>query len=224
MDDKWSIKAMHRLILNSATYRQSSAVTHAKEAAADPENRMLWRFNRQRLEGEVIRDTVLSVSGRLNPDHGGPPVFPPLPDGLAKAQAVHNVDMWDTSPESDARKRSIYIYQRRALNFPFLDIFDAPVFNVSCDRRKVSLTPLQALAMYDSGFVNDEARYFAERLRKESDAGSVINRAFELALGRLPAPEEVQRARKFLAGAAPDEALTQLCRVLMNTNEFLYVD
>ena len=129
VEEKWSIKAMHRLMLTSSTYRQSSQNIDAKAMQTDPDNRLLWRFNRLRLEGEVIRDSVLAVSGRLNPERGGPPVFPPLPKGLDEAQKVQGINTWETSNGPDGRKRSVYVFQRRSLNLPLLETFDAPVFN-----------------------------------------------------------------------------------------------
>ncbi len=223
VEEKWSVKAMHRLILNSAAYRQSSMEVEPKAAQADPDDRLLWRFSRLRLEGEAIRDSVLSVSGELNPAHGGPPVYPPLPKGLD--EKVQSVDTWETSTGADARRRSIYIFQRRAQYVPFLETFDAPVFSSTCERRRNSITALQALSMYDSDFVNQEAPHFAERVRHEggADQSRQIQRAFEIALGRAPTEGERGDVEKFLQKAAGDP-LTGLCRVLLNSNEFIYVD
>ena len=227
IEEKWSIKAIHRLILTSSTYRQSSQKVDAESEKIDPENELLSRFNRWRLEGELVRDSVLAVSGRLNRDWGGPPVFPPLPVDLLEKQNVQGLNTWDTTHGPEGRKRSIYTYQRRSLNNPFLGVFDAPVFNTSCDRRKISITPLQALSMYDGQFVNEEASHFAQRVRQEAspEPNEQITRAFQLAFSRSPRPAELQQAQEFFTSAAShQEALVGLCRVLLNTNEFLYVD
>jgi hypothetical protein len=223
-EDKWSIKAMQRLILTSATYRQSSMETEPKAMQTDPDNRLLWRFNRLRLEGEAIRDSVLAVSGRLNLAHGGPPVYPPLPKGLD--EKVQSVDTWETSTGADAQRRSIYIFQRRAQFVPFLETFDAPVFNSTCERRRNSITALQALSMYDSDFVNEEAPHFAERVRRDAGSDEVgqIRRAFEIALARVPTDSELSDVRKFLHTVGKGDPLVGLCRVLLNSNEFIFMD
>ncbi len=224
VEEKWSVKAMQRLILQSATYRQSSLEPQPAASEADPEDRLLWRFNRLRLEGETVRDSVLAVSSRLNPERGGLPMYPPLPKGLD--EKVQSVDTWETSAGAEARRRSVYIFQRRAQYVPFLETFDAPVFNSSCERRRNSITALQALSMYDSDFVNEEAPYFALRIRHEAgdDRGSEIRRAFEIAYGREPIESERADALQFLRTAKAKDPLLGLCRVLLNSNEFLYVD
>jgi hypothetical protein len=227
VQEKWSIKAMHRLMLTSNAYRQSSQSQDPQAEKADPDNRLLWKFNRQRLEGEAIRDSVLAVSGRLNSEGGGPPVFPPLPKGLDEAQKVQGINTWETTTGPEGRKRSIYVFQRRSLNLPLLETFDAPVFNSSCDRRRASITALQALAMYDGEFVNREASYFAERVRKESsgDQEQQIRLAFQIALGRNPTLAEIKQVQSFFHSLGDkSEALAGACRVLLNSNEFVYVD
>jgi hypothetical protein len=224
IEEKWSVKALHRLMLTSATYRQSSVALNSNAARIDPDGRLLWRFNSLRLEGEAIRDSILAVSGRLNPALGGLPVYPPLPAGLD--EKVQSVDTWEVSTGDDSRKRSIYIFQRRAQFLPFLETYDAPVFNSSCDRRRNSITALQALSTYDSDFVNGEAPHFAERVRQEagSDQARQIRRAFELAFGRDPAESEESDAHTFLRDARTADPLAALCRILLNANEFVYVD
>ena len=218
---------MHRLILTSSVYRQTSYKTDKRAEQDDPDNRLLWRYPRRRLEGEAIRDSVLAVSGRLSTKLGGPPVYPPLPEGLDAAQKVQGVNTWETSAGEDARRRSIYIFQRRALNMPFLETFDAPVFNAPCDRRRHSITALQALSMYDSDFVNEEAQHFAERVRSETgtDSAEQIRSAFQIAFGRVPKPLEAQQAQSLMASVTPSgNALAALCRALLNSNEFIYID
>jgi len=226
VEGKWSVKAMHRLILTSSTYRQSSQNIDAKAMQTDPDNRLLWRFNRLRLEGEAIRDSVLALSGRLNPERGGPPVFPPLPKGLDEAQKVQGINTWETSNETDGQKRSIYVFQRRSLNLPLLETFDAPVFNASCDRRRTSITALQPLSMYNGAFVNLEARHFSEVLLKRgSNLDDQIKWAFQLALARSPSPAELKQVRTLFDSAkSKEEALVGLFRILTNSNEFIYLD
>lgn len=220
------MKAMHRLILNSATYRQDSKALNSKAAEIDPENHLLWRFNRQRLEGESVRDAVLMVSGRLNPEHGGLPVYPAMPAGVAEVR-VQGVDTWETSPEADGNRRSIYVFQRRAQGLPLMETFDAPVPNASCERRRHSVSSLQALSMYGGEFVNTEAKHLAARIVKETgpDVREQVGRAFLIAFGRQPSTTELQDALAFLkTDPHKEESLVGLCRVLLNANEFLYVD
>ena len=226
VDRNWSLKAMHRLMVTSSTYRQSSRHGNSKANRLDPQNRLLWRFRKKRLEGEAVRDSILTVSGRLNRDRGGPPVFPPLPQGLDEAQKVQGTNTWETTPGAQGRKRSIYTFQRRSLTMPLLETFDAPVLNASCARRETSVSVLQALTMYDGEFVNEEARHFADRVYRESgaDHASQIRRAFRIAMGRGPRPDEIKQSRRLFQNGRSTQGLVGLCRVLLNSNEFIYVD
>ena len=226
VENNWSIKAMHRLILASSTYRQSSQGNAAAQSA-DPDNRLYSRFPRQRLTAEAIRDSILAVSGRLNRDLGGPPVFPALPEGLDREQRVQTINTWETSPDADALRRSIYVFQRRSLSLPMLEVFDAPVPNASCDLRRNTVTALQPLTMYDSEFVNAEARHFAERVRREAGPSldEQVRRAFLVARGRAPSDTERRRSLNFVRSVADGrDGLLGVCRVLLNSSEFLYVD
>ncbi len=223
---RWSIKAMHRLMVTSRTYRQTSQHANPPAREIDPENRMLWRYTRRRLSAEAVRDSVLAVSGRLNPEQFGLPIFPPLPGDVAEA-VKYTDSKWDTQHGPEGRKRSIYIYQQRTLTMPLMQVFDSLVCDQSRPRRRTSITPLQALAMYNGEFVNEEANYFAERVRNEAgdDPAAQIDHAFRLALCRLPTAKERARLSQFrqVRGSSP-ESLTALCRILYNTNEFMYID
>jgi len=226
IDSKWSVKAMHRLILNSATYRQSSRYQDPKAETVDPENTLLWHFRSRRLEAEAVRDAVLAVSGRLNPEQFGLPIFPPLPEGLAEEVKYDN-SKWATQEGPEGRKRSIYIYQQRTMTMPFMQTFDSVVCDVSRDRRQASVTPLQALAMYNGRFANDEATHFAARVRKEAGESpeAQIQLAFKTALGREPAPEESERMQALMKSSTEaSDAVAVVCRVLLNANEFVYVE
>ena len=223
IDEKWSVKAIHRLILTSNTYRQSTENPQAKNNTIDPENHLLWRAERRRLEAEQVRDGILSVSGRLNLSMGGPSVFPPLPADLAIAARYgkEGGDMWEPNEkEEDNRRLSIYTFQRRSLPQPMMLAFDAPVFSESCERRSVTTTALQALSMMNGDLVNEEASHLAERIAGTAgaDARARITRAFETVLNRPPSAEELN---KF---ADAGYSLVSICRVLLNSNEYLYVD
>lgn len=223
-DGGWSQKKMHRLMVLSATYRQTSRATNARAAKADPGNRLLWRFRRRRLEAEAVRDSVLAASGRLNPEHYGLPIFPMLPDDVGE-RVKWNSSKWFTHDDHRSRKRSIYIYQQRSLSMPFMQAFDALVCEQSRPKRRASITPLQALAMYNGRFVNQEARHFADRIRKQAgdNTADQLTLAFLIAYGRRPSPDESTRLGRFLSTATSDP-LIGLCRVLLNSNEFVYID
>lgn len=220
----WSIKEMHRLMLLSNTYRQSSenpasSANEKKDAA----NRLLWRFERRRMEAEVIRDGILHLSGGLNPEREGPSVFPPLPEDLADFARYGRTGglMWESNEaEEDARRRSIYIFQRRSLPLPMMAAFDATVFSESCERRSSTTTPLQALSMMNGYLVHEESDRLADRLAAEAgdQPEAQITRAFETILGRRPDAEELVRFERF------EGSLAALCRILFNSNEFLYVE
>ena len=226
VEENWSIKSMHRLMVNSNTYRQSSLPFDDRAMEIDPDNKLLWRFRRKRLEAEAVRDAVLAVSGRLNPEQNGLPIFPPLPGDVGE-RVKYSESKWDTQYGPEARKRSIYIYQQRTLAMPFMQVLDALVCDESRPRRRSSVTPLQALAMYNGNLVNEESRYFAERIRSEvgDDVQAQVERAFLLALSRHPTSEESRQIHQLVAKSEPREGrLIAMCRVLYNANEFVYVD
>ncbi len=223
MDEGWDVKAMHKLMVMSATYRQAADHPVLKEYTKDPGNRLLWKYNRRRLEAEALRDSILQVSGRLNLEMGGPSVFPPLPADLADFARYGRSGglMWEPNEkEEDARRRSVYIFQRRSLPLPMMANFDAIVFSESCDRRSTTTTPLQALAMMNGYLSNEESAELAKRIVKETGGNeqSQIRRAFELTLNREPNEAEMLRLQQFKGG------LEAVCRVLMNSNEFLYLE
>lgn len=223
----WSLKAMHRLLLSSTAYQQSSEPPR-DALVRDPDNRLFSRQNRVRLEGEAIRDSLLAISGRLNAKMGGPSVFPPIPADITKTSKN-----WTASADPDEhRRRSIYIFARRNLRFPFLEVFDAPDSNLSCPERGQSTTAPQSLTLLNSEEVMDAARATAARLTREATAErDRIDRAFRLVLGREPSGKELRMSREFLqaaegrtGAAAESERWVELCRALFNLNAFVYVD
>ncbi|MBI2685706.1 MAG: PSD1 domain-containing protein [Acidobacteria bacterium] len=217
VEGKWSIKAMHRLMLTSAAYRQASR--HPKQAeysAADPTNRLLWRMNWQRLDAEVLRDSILSVSGRLNGRQGGPPVLFNVPDDVAQGFEFFK---WFPSSEDEQRRRSVYLIQRRSVILPMAEIFDAPNLSTSCARRQSTIVAPQALTLLNGALTRTEAKHFAGRVEKSADP---VDEAFWLALSRAPTAKEKQTAQALAAKGA--EGLQSLAAVLFNLNEFLYVE
>ncbi len=226
--NKWSVKKMHRLMVLSGTYRQSTRNQNSQALNIDPENTLLWKFRRRRLEAEAVRDSVLTASGRLNPEMYGLPIFPPLPDEIGD-RVKYSKNKWATDLGPEGRRRSVYIYQQRTLSMPFLQAFDSVVCDDSRDRRATSVTPLQSLAMYNGEFVSGEAKYFAKRLLKEAPESveAQIKRAFLIAFSRLPSPHEVQGLKTLVNDSknpSDPSGIEALCRVLLNSNEFLYID
>jgi mono/diheme cytochrome c family protein len=220
VENGWSIKKLHRLILTSEAYRRSSLPDEAN-ARIDPANRYLWRMNRQRVDAETLRDSMLAVSGSLNLKVGGRPVVPPLTE--EEKTGIWALKQWPvTLDPAEHNRRSVYLYVKRSFPYPMFSTFDAPDTAVSCPRRDATTVAPQALALMNSPFAVEQAKRFAARLEKEhpGDRSAQIRAAWELALARPPSDAERERAAAFLE-ASP---LSELCLVLLNMNEFLYVD
>ncbi len=235
----WSLKAMHRLMVTSAAYRQASVGRGRESVSADPDNKLLWRMNRRRLEGEALRDAILAVSGKLSERGGGPSAYPELPPELGVPRGG-----WPVSPDTaDRNRRSVYVFAKRNLRFPLFSAFDAPDGNETCSRRFATTTAPQALMLLNDKLILEDARAFAGRVLAEAGAepDPVVSRAFSLALGRSPAVAERKALEEFLSRQAepargpatqspdgPDPAfraaVADLCHALLNLNEFLYVD
>jgi hypothetical protein len=217
--DGWSLKALHRRILLSATYRQASG-PRAEASEVDPDNKLLWRYPRRRLEAESIRDSMLFVSGLLDPKMGGPGVFPTAPAGTEIQEGRH----WKKSrgPEDEYR-RSVYIFARRLVRFPMLESFDAPLAFESCGRRQETVTPDQALELMNGVSTHRFAKALAARIANDKGQSreELAERAYKLALGRAPSVAERERAAAFLAGPG---TLDDLAQALLATSEFLYID
>ncbi|PYR57503.1 MAG: hypothetical protein DMF91_19340 [Acidobacteria bacterium] len=244
----WSIKAMHRLIMNSSAYQEASTIPRVSAAAAakvDAGNTLLWRFPRQRLEGEIIRDAALAVAGKLNPKVGGPSVFPELPPGMEVRGG------WKVSSDPAERdRRSVYVFVRRNSRYPMFESFDMPDTHESCPRRDVTTSPLQALTLLNSTVVLDWAQAFAGRVLQAAgpDQEAQVATAYRLAYSRRPTPAEWKIARDFFQrhrnivaerasagahlavpptlprGVQPVDAATlvDFCHILINSNEFVY--
>jgi mono/diheme cytochrome c family protein len=193
----WSLKALHKLIVTSAAYRQSSASRPDLETT-DPRNRLLARQSRQRLEAEVVRDAALSASGLLNPKIGGPSVFPPQPAGVDQFTQVKR--KWTPSEGPDRYRRGLYTFFWRAAPHPALTAFDAPDAGTTCTRRNRSNTPLQALTLLNDAGFSEYAYGLAARVLRDGETGAEgqTRRAFRLCLGREPTAPEVQRLADFL--------------------------
>jgi cyclophilin family peptidyl-prolyl cis-trans isomerase len=219
----WHLKPIHRLIVTSAAYRQGSAADPAK-AKADPENRLFGRRRPQRLSAESLRDALLVVSGSLNREMYGPGIKPPIPaDAIFPTAPKHGV-VWPADAEDGPAtwRRSIYITTQRSNPVPFLQAFDGPDAAASCARRGVTTVPTQALILMNDPFVAGQSRRFAERVRSAAGASPAarVREAFRIAFGRPPDADEADKAVHFLR----DHPLADLCQVLVQANEFAYVD
>ena len=221
----WSLKQLHRTILNSATYRQSSQL-HAAAFAIDPDHRLLWRQPVRRLDAEAIRDGMLFVSGSLERRLGGP--YVPTQRSSA-AEVVVN------ESSSGAARRSVYLQQRRTQTLSLLNLFDAPAVTFNCVQRPTTTMPLQSLSQLNSEFSLARAADFARRLDREAPPHPHhrARLAFELAIGQTPSEVELRSSLAFVeeqsrayepAENASARAWTDFCQMLLSSNGFLYVE
>ncbi len=253
----WQLKRLHKLIMTSTAYRQSSR-RDPQRAQRDPDDRLYWRKPIQRLEAEILRDAILSASGAINEKMFGSPV-PVRPDvhgqivvGFDKTVGDNKMPV-EESLNGEEFRRAVYIQVRRSRPLALLNVFDAPVMEVNCDRRQASTVAPQALMLMNSQFMLEQAARFAQRLQKESgeNRSAQIRDAWRLAFSRLPTAPEQAAALAFLscqtdhlkAAGEPEvaekktvkpdqptkptpelQALTDLCQALLSANEFLYVD
>jgi len=213
----WSIKQMHRLIMLSSTYQQSSQ-QDAKAAAVDADNRLLWRMNRRRLSAEEVHDSILAVSGKLDLAMGGP-AYQPFRYQFRKSPVY---DYYDTADRPERWRRSVYSFIVRSAPNPFMDVFDFPVPSACTPARMATTTALQSLSLLNDPFVTQQSEHFAARLTDihADDSRGQITTAYRLALGREPSAEELVLAEQFVK----KHDLFRFCRALFNANEFLYVD
>ena len=232
---EWSIKSMHRLLMTSEAYQMASAYDHRGNREKDPSGKHLWRYPERRLEAEVIRDIVLDASGKLNRELGGEPFFPPIPEAVRLSFPKGKWEMNEQGPA--VWRRSIYSYWKRGLRYPMFEVFDQPDPNVTCEKRNRTTVPTQALTLLNNEFVLQQAKYFAERVAAEAGEGGAarIRRAYQIALSRGPDGDELDRNLTFLAkqaeyhrgrGDADSDAtaLVDLCDVILNLSEFVYLN
>jgi hypothetical protein len=221
----WSVKAMDRLIVLSNVYQQNSTPDKDR-AAIDPDNRLLWRMNRKRMDGETIRDAALAVAGNLNLEVGGRPVRIPIePEVYNLIFTEHERDgLWPLSPDKRVQnRRSIYLYNKRSVRLPLLSAFDQPDAITSCPVRPVSTHALQALSLMNSDFMQDQSKIFATRLRSDCKNHAVscdVLDAWQLAFSRSPTPAESKLASQFIAKGG---TIQEMCLAILNRNEFVYV-
>ena len=221
VENGWRWKAIHRQIVLSSTYQQSSDHPAARELAeTDPENRMCWRMNRRRLSAEEIRDAMLAVSGRINPRIHGPSVMVPVDRELVNL--LYHPTQWVVSRDTTEHdRRSVYLIAKRNLRLPFMEAFDAPTLQSSCSIRETSMHAPQALELLNGKFSNEMADAFAQRLTAEwgDRPERIVDRAYELAFGRMPTDKERRLSIEFLR----DEPLSEFALAIFNLNGFVYV-
>ncbi len=225
----WSVKSMHRLIMTSDAYQMASSYNSPAAKEKDPENKLLCKYRPRRLESEVIRDIILTASGKLNLESGGPGFFPPIPEEVRGSYPNGKWEM--TSPGSANWRRSVFAYAKRGLHYPMFEVFDQPSMNVSCEHRTITTVPTQALTLLNNRFILQQAGYFAERVMEHVlDPTARINEAYRIALSRQPTESELQSNLEFLQKQEKFHqgdklaALTDLCDVILNLNEFVYVN
>lgn len=239
MRQGWSIKQMQRLIMNSETYKMASAFYQADDVAKDPRDQFLWRFPVKRLEAEIIRDAVLSASGDINLDAGGPAFFPPTPKSVVSGAPIKGKWLL-TRDEPSTRRRSIYASVKRNLKYPMFEVFDQPDASLSCERREVTTVPTQALTLFNNDTYLSWSRDLAGRVEREagSDAAAQVKLLYRIAYSREASGKEVQESTEFLnhrraaeQSAPLDKAnqvalspLAELAHVVLNSNEFVYIN
>jgi hypothetical protein len=226
----WSCKAMHRLIMTSASYRMGSNAD-GKARREDPTNDLLTRVDLRRLSAEELRDSLLVLTGKLERQVGGPSIFVPMPEE-ALATSSRPDEVWGTSPLEQTWRRSIYIKVKRSLIAPILQTFDFPDTDTSCPERFTTTLPTQALAMLNSELVQGHAADFAARLAAEAgdEPRAQIRLALRLATCREPRGDEIESCARFLDGLreepdmTPQLALRTFCLMVFSLNEFAYVE
>lgn len=241
VESGWKLKHLHRLIVLSHTYQLASTINDKAEEA-DPGATLLWRWRPRRLEAEALRDAMLATSGQLNLERGGPSVFPPISAEVLAGQSVPG-NGWKPSPAEQAARRTVYVFVKRTLMLPELEVMDFPNTNQSCGERPVSTVAPQALSFLNGDFAAEQARHFAKRLAEQegSSTAGQVESAYRLSFGRPPTDEELGVVTEFLAkqeaqiiadAAANSQtvenprhrALEALCLVLLNANEFAYIE
>ena len=236
----WKLKRLHRLMVTSAAYMQDGF--HDEERARiDPDNRFLWRRRPRRLEAEILRDAVLSVSGTLNLERFGPAFKPPIPAEAMVARNTKDPYPQDARDTAETRRRTVYMFHKRVVQHPLMQVFDGPDAAVSCGRRSSTTVAPQALALLNDTFMRDRAEDFARRILTEAggERAAWVDRGFRLALARAPRGAELAASVEFLENQAEGrwarerelgddgarlQALADFCQTLFAANEFIYTD
>ena len=220
---QWKIKTIHKLIMNSSTYMQSVA-WDKKRHNIDPENKLYWRREARRLEGEIIRDSIMNTAGTLNKKLYGPSVKPWVSKDAINTGSTNK---WPVNVKDGPNtwRRSIYVFMRRSMRVPFFEVFDVPDAMQSRGVRELTTVPTQALMLLNNEFVRSQASHFASSIKDkvgDQDIPKLINEAYWRALSRAPTELEITASIELLA--KDGQTLENLCHVLFTLNEFCYVD
>ncbi len=235
----WSVKQMQREIMNSETYKMASAFYDSASLAKDPTDQFMWRFPVKRLEAEIIRDAILSASGDLNPQMGGPAFYPPVPQNVVSGASIRGTWLV-TKDDPSTWRRSVYANIKRNLKYPMFDVFDQPNASLSCERRDVTTVATQALTLFNNETFLVQSQDLAGRVQKEagSDAAAQVKQLYRIAYSREATAKELQQGLEFLksreaAGKTSqrDETvklwltpLAEFAHVVLNSNEFVYIN
>ena len=219
MDKDWSTKELHRLIMTSQAYQMASAFDNAANNLADLENHLMWRYRPQRLEAEAVRDVIMASSGGIDLTVGGEPIFPYIPQDILDTAALFG--RWDNQADGpDVWRRSLYVYRRRTLSYPFFDTFDLPDQNITAAYRNTSTVAPQALTLLNNPFIVGQAQLFARQVEEvvPYDVDRQVALAYQTALTRHPTAAEAEIGRELVA----EGSLEDLTHVIFNLSEFLY--
>jgi hypothetical protein len=239
IEEGWSLKKLHTLIMTSNTYRMDKKPV-AEYLEEDPENRLLWRAHYRRLEAEAIRDSMLAASGQLNRKMYGPSMVPPIPEAALEGHPDPD-KIWHTSDDREASRRTVYAFVKRSMLIPMLEVLDFCDTTRSSAQRPVTSIAPQALTLFNGDFANQQAQHMARRVLEESgtEPAAQVDMVYRLALARRPTPDEHRNMVDFLNQeteawlwetrardrdrlVAREKSLVQLCRVVFNLNEFAY--
>jgi hypothetical protein len=224
---------MHRLIMTSQAYQMASSYYDADSLAKDPNSVYLWRYPVKRLEAEIVRDVILSASGKLNLKAGGPAFFLPFPP--AEESSTPGSPIWYygakgkfqlTEEGPDTWRRSIYSYWKRTLKYPMFGVLDLPNDSISCERRNTTTVPTQALTLLNNEFVLSQAGYLAERVRNMAgdDSAAQVKALYQIALSRDPTPAELDANLAYIKKEGGGKGLLGVTDVMLNLTEFLYIN
>jgi hypothetical protein len=216
--------------MTSRTYQLASTGDETN-LKSDPANNLYWRFNMRRLNSEEVRDSILAASGTLNPKSSGPSIYPKIPKEVLAGQSVPGQG-WPVSSKEEANRRSVYVHIKRSLQVPVLVAHDQADTDNSCPVRYTTTVPTQALGLLNGEFSNESAAAFASRLEKEfpNDLNAQVTRGIRLTTGRVPTADEMVKDAAFVKAMKEKfklddtTALTRYCLLLLNANEFVYLD
>ena len=225
----WSVHHMHRLIMSTQAYAMASRGGSEAGTIRDPEVRAVWRQQMRRMDGEAIRDSILAIAGTLQDKQGGPSIYPKLSQEVRDAANPVSIAQWMESPLHEQSCRSVYLVVKRSLKVPFLETMDFANRSAPSGVRPVTTTAPQALLLLNDPWVRDQAMAIVARLRSEGgdDPLAMVHRLWRLAYQRAPTGDEMTFATDFLGAPMPgddDASWLSLCRAVLNSNEFLYID